>query len=98
MRRTSRITRNTAESLAIQALAYLAEEPERLGIFLAASGVEPDTIRQAAADPAFLAGVLDHVASSEELVLAFAAQADIAPEDVERARAALGGVWERETP
>ena len=54
MAKGARITRKIAESLAIQALGFMAGEPERLGAFLAATGIGPETIRKAAADPAFL--------------------------------------------
>jgi hypothetical protein len=85
------ISRDGAESLAVQALAFLAQEPERLGQFLAASGMGPDMIRKAAADPGFLAGVLDFVAADEPLLLAFAQHARIDPRTVGRAQALLGG-------
>ena len=85
------IGRDGAETLAVQALSFLAEEPERLGQFLAASGMGPEMIRKAAADPGFLAGVLDFVASDEPLLIAFAQHAGIDPRMVERAQALLGG-------
>ena len=88
--------REAAESLAVQALGFLAGEPERLARFLALTGLGPDRIRAAAATPRFLAGVLDHVASEDALVTAFAAEAGIKPEEVEMARRILGpGEWER---
>ena len=90
--------RDAAESLAIQALSFLAGEPERLARFLALTGIGPDRIRAAAASPGFLAGVLDHVASEDALVTAFATEAGIKPEEVEKARRALGaGEWERDS-
>jgi len=72
MAKTARITRKIAESLAIQALGFMASDPERLGAFLAATGIGPEAIRLAAADPSFLAGVLDYVAADEPLLLAVA--------------------------
>ena len=83
--------RDAAESLAIQALSYLAGEPERLGRFLTLTGIGPDRIRAAAASPGFLAGVLDHVASEDAMVTAFAAEAGVEPGEIERARLALAG-------
>jgi hypothetical protein len=90
--------REQAQALAIAALSFLASEPEHLGGFLAATGVGPDDIRQAAHDPDFLSGVLDHFSGNEALLVAFAQHAGIDPGEVERARAALGGVWERDVP
>ena len=88
-----------AEDLAVTALGFIAAEPERLGRFLALSGIGPDSIRAAAREPQFLAGVLDHIVADERLLLAFAAENDIDPEAVMRARDALAGPhWERDTP
>ncbi|SRR6266545_2153885 len=99
MTKTSIRTREAAESIAIQALNFLATEPARLGRFLALSGLEPAEIRAAAAEPGFLAGVLEHLGSDEALLVAFAAEAALAPADVDRARAVLTGRnWEREVP
>jgi hypothetical protein len=89
---------DAAEALAIAALSFLAEEPERLGRFLAATGIGPESIRDAARDPGFLAGVLDHLGGDERLLVAFADHAGIDPMEVDRARAALDGVWERDLP
>jgi len=88
-----------AEGVAVAALGFIAAEPERLGRFLALSGIGPDSIRAAAREPQFLAGVLDHIVADERLLLAFAAENDIDPEAVMRARDALAGPhWERDTP
>jgi hypothetical protein len=99
MAKTARITRKIAENLAIQALGFMAGEPERLGTFLAATGIGPEMIRKAAADPSFLAGVLDHVCGDEALLIAVADHAGITPQDVEHAQAVLSGrPWQREVP
>ena len=87
-----------AESLAIQALSFIAGEPERLGRFLAISGIGPEQIRVAAKEPLFLAGVLDHIVGDEGLLVAFATQIGIDPAAIAKARMALGGDWEREAP
>jgi hypothetical protein len=93
-----RVRREAAEALAVSALAFLASEPEHLGGFLAATGVGPTDIRAAARDPDFLVGVLDHFSSNEPLLVAFATDQGIDPMEIERARAALGAVWERDMP
>ena len=99
MAKGTEFSRESAEKLAISALGFLAEDPERLGQFLSVTGIGPDMIRRAAADPSFLAGVLDHVAADEPLLLAVAEHAGVRPQDVERAQAALRGQrWEREVP
>lgn len=80
-----------AEHVAIQALTFIAADPERLGAFLAASGIGPADLRAAAREPQFLAGVLDHLAADETLLLAFAGEAGIDPATVMKAIVALGG-------
>jgi len=99
MAKAVRITRKIAESLAVQAPGLMAGDPERLGAFLAATGIGPEAIRQAAGDPAFLSGVLDHVVADEPLLLAVAEHAGVAPQDIEHAQAVLSGrPWQREVP
>ena len=98
MKSRSAQTREAAEILAIQALAYLADEPERLGGFLAASGLSGYDLRDAARQPDFLAGVLEHMLGDESLLIAFAQSAGLDPADVARASKALGGHWERDLP
>jgi Protein of unknown function (DUF3572) len=80
-----------AAELAIAALTFIAEEPERLGHFLALSGIGPESLRAAAREPSFLLGVLDHLVSDETLLLAFAERSAIDPTDVTRARDVLAG-------
>jgi hypothetical protein len=80
-----------ATELAIAALGFLGGEEERLARFLALTGLGPKSLRAAAREPGFLIAVLDHVASDEDLLLAFADAQGIDPQDVERARGALAG-------
>jgi hypothetical protein len=97
--RTPPLAREVAEALAIQALSFIAGDGERLGRFLAITGIGPGEIRAAAREPHFLSGVLDHIAGDERLLLAFAADASLDPGDVAKARAILGGPgWERDAP
>lgn len=80
-----------AEHVAIQALGFIAGDPEQLGRFLAATGIGPAELRRAAAEPQFLSGVLDYLAGDEKLLLAFSEHADIDPVTVMFAREALSG-------
>lgn len=89
--RRSTITAEAAESLAIQALAFLAGEPESLGRFLAITGIGPEEIRVAAREPQFLAGVLEYLTGDEPLLVTFATQIGVDPAEVARAGAVLGG-------
>ena len=92
-------TREQAEGLAIQALTFIAGDGQRLGRFLAITGIGPGEIRGAAREPGFLVGVLEYMASDDRLIAAFAAENNLNPSDIDRSRVALtGGRWERETP
>ena len=91
--------REVAEIVAIQALSFVAGEPERLGAFLAESGIGPETLRSAAADPQFLVSVLDFVLRDDQTVKAFAEAAQLHPTNIAAARQALGdSQWERDVP
>ena len=78
-----------AETLAIQALGFLASDPERLGTFLSMTGLGPENLRQAASEPGFLASVLDHIASDETLLLSLAGNLGISPDRIARAHQAM---------
>lgn len=78
-----------AEAVAIQALGFIASDPEQLGRFLAETGIGPETLRDAAAQPGFLAQVLRFIGTSDNMVMAFAANAGLPPEAVARAVEAL---------
>jgi len=93
-----RPAREAAETLAIQALAFIAEEPQSLGRFLDASGIAVEQIRAASREPGFLAGVLEHMLADESLLIAFAQRAGIDPAEIARAAGVLGGRWERDLP
>ncbi len=83
--------------LAVQALAFIAEDPERLAAFLAATGLTAVGIRQAARQADFHAGVLEHMLGDESLLLAFADSAATDPAAIGRARNALGSRQDRDT-
>jgi hypothetical protein len=82
-----------AEQIAVAALAFLAAESERFARFLEITGFAIESIRTAAQEPGFLLGVLDHFASDETLLLAFAAEQKMDPADVLAARNLLAGPY-----
>ncbi len=91
--------REVAEIVAIQALNFVAGDPERLGLFLAETGIGPGTLRKSAADPKFLARVLDFVLRDDATVKAFAKASDLHPTNVAAARQVLDDPqWERDVP
>ncbi|MBB4198560.1 hypothetical protein CCR94_18680 [Rhodoblastus sphagnicola] len=83
-----------AEDMAAEALGFLADDDERLSRFLALCGLDPAHLRQAAAEPGFLPGVMAYLASDEALLLQFAAQTQRRPEEVASACALLAGPQE----
>ena len=99
MRKSTRNPQEVAEIVAIQALSFIAGEPERLGLFLAESGIGPETLRNAAADPRFLASVLDFVMRDDATVKAFANVSQLHPTNIAAAHQALNDPdWERDVP
>ena len=99
MKKSVHNPREVAEIVAIQALSFVAGDPERLGLFLAESGLGPETLRTAAADPQFLGSVLDFVLRDDATVKAFADASKLHPTNIAAARQALADPdWERDVP
>lgn len=88
--------RDEAGLLAVEALAYVAAEPERLQRFLSLTGLSPGNLREISADPGFLSSVLEHLASDEALLVAFCQSGAHDPLSVMQAIRGLGGgaVWD----
>ena len=78
-----------AEAIAVSALAFLAQDIQRLGRFLALTGIGPAELRKEARTPRVLAAVLDHLSHDESLLLAFAATGGIAPQHIAAAQRVL---------
>jgi hypothetical protein len=78
-----------AQSVALSALAFLAEDIQRLGAFLALTGLGPAELKTGAQSPRVLAAVLDHLLRDENLLLVFAASRRIPPERIAPAHALL---------
>jgi hypothetical protein len=91
--------REVAEIVAVQALSFIAGDPERLGLFLAETGIGPDTLRSAASDPKFLGSVLDFVMRDDATVKAFASVSQLHPTNIAAAHQVLSDPkWERDVP
>lgn len=86
---SEKATRDDAEAVAIAALGFVASDPELMSRFLAISGIDPATIRRAAGEPGFLAGVLDFVLAHEPTLLRFAEETGRNPASVLDARRGL---------
>ncbi|MFC4625831.1 DUF3572 domain-containing protein [Daeguia caeni] len=85
------ISREDAESLAIEALVWLAQDRDLLPRFLALTGIEAAQIRQAAQEPGFLAGVLQFFLGHEPTLLRFCTETGKDPALFEKASALLPG-------
>lgn len=82
---------DSGDGLALEVLLWIAADADRFLPFLAASGLSPETLRASARDPAFLAGVLDHVMGDEAVLLACADALNVRPERIAAA-------WRRLSP
>jgi Protein of unknown function (DUF3572) len=80
-----------AQAVALQALAFLAEDPARCARFLALTGLAVGDLRQRVAAREVHCAVLEHLAADESLLLAFSANAGIAPQRIAKALALLRG-------
>jgi hypothetical protein len=80
-----------AEAIALQALAFLAEDDARLARFLALTGLRAEDLRQRVDTRELACAVLEHLAADESLLLAFGANRAIAPERIAKALVALQG-------
>ena len=99
MKKPVKNPREVAEIVAVQALSFIAGDPERLGLFLAETGIGPETLRNAAADLRFLASVLDFVMRDDATVKAFANVSQLHPTNIAAAHQALNDPdWERDVP
>jgi hypothetical protein len=82
---------DAAEALALRALAYVVEEPERAQRFLQLTGLEGSELAGQLDNAAFLGGVLDFVLEDETLLNSVAAHTDLPPEAIRLARRQLPG-------
>jgi Protein of unknown function (DUF3572) len=87
-----RMSEDYAQQIAVQGLLHIASDAEALGKFLAITGLGPETLRAAAAEPQFLCSVLQHLMENESALIAFATNQGLAPEQITQAHAALAGV------
>lgn len=81
--------REEAETIAVKALGFVAADPELLPRFLAITGIEAHSIRRAASEPGFLAGVLQFILAHEPTLLRFAEETGTPPASVGKALRAL---------
>ncbi len=82
---------DSAETTALQVLAWLVGHDELLTAFLGATGASVGDLATGAAEPAFLASVLDFLMMDDAWVIAFCDAHGLAYAAVMQARAGLPG-------
>ena len=95
MQTRATVTLEEAEIIALKALAFLADDEARLGRFLALTGLSGPELRANAGEASTLSAVLEHLAGDESLLLVFAAEASLPPQQVGLALQALTAKVER---
>ena len=80
-----------AETIAIEALGFIAANDKLLPRFLSITGIEAHGIREAAREPGFLAGVLDFILAHEPTLMEFCEASGRDPSSVAVARRKLAG-------
>lgn len=86
---TARLTFDESSIIALKALAFLATSKDRLARFLTLSGASPTALAAEARNPAFLAGVLEHLLADEPMLLEFCANEGLRPDVPGQAAAVL---------
>ncbi len=89
--RGGNVTPEQAEIVAIQSLGWLVTQDDLLSSFLAVSGAAVDDLKERAADPVFLASVLEFLTSDDAWVRSFCDAFGFSYETPLRARYALPG-------
>ncbi|MEZ5925012.1 MAG: DUF3572 family protein [Hyphomicrobiaceae bacterium] len=87
--RSAAVSGEEAEARALRALAFLADESERFGRFLALTGLGPQDLRSGLQSRELQAAVLGHLIADESLLLVFAASEAVPPERVVEAERIL---------
>jgi hypothetical protein len=80
-----------AETVALEALGWIAGNDDLLPVFLGASGASEADLRAGAGDPAFLGAVLEFLCMDDAWVIAFCDARGLAYTDPQAARQALPG-------
>ncbi len=83
--------RDSAETLALRALAWLAGNEELLPLFLGSTGASAEDLRNQAGDPEFLGAVLDFLLMDDAWVVACCDAIGVRYETLAQARGALPG-------
>jgi hypothetical protein len=85
------MTTEHAETIALQALAFLVKDETLLSHFLTNSGLTPQDLKTRFREPELLGGVLDAILADDAILLAFCNTMSLSPETLVMARRMLPG-------
>jgi hypothetical protein len=85
----SRTSLDEAETIALNALGFLADSPNGLELLMHQSGLDLSTIRKRAADREFMVAVLDFLMANEALLVDFCQSTQTEPQTVQMANYVL---------
>jgi hypothetical protein len=85
------MSQETADTVALQALAWLAGNDDLLPVFMGATGASAEDLRARITEPAFLLSVLDFLMMDDAWVIAFCDDLSISYDVPMQVRNALPG-------
>lgn len=85
------LNRDAAETVALEALAFLIGDPKLGPLFLDASGIAPQELAARAGDPSVMVSVLNFLMQDDAWLYAFAQATGRQPTDPQRALWGLPG-------
>ncbi|MBY0501251.1 MAG: DUF3572 domain-containing protein [Alphaproteobacteria bacterium] len=83
-----------AETIALQALSFLAKDETLLDHFLTLSGLTLQELKRRLREPDLLGGVLDAILADDTVLLSFCNATSLSPDTLVKARRALPGGYE----
>ncbi|MEL6373736.1 MAG: DUF3572 family protein [Pseudomonadota bacterium] len=91
MKSATDMNEDQAREIGLAALVFVTASPDRLETFMAQAGIDATTLMQSAAAPATQTACLNHLAASDETLLAFVAEQGLTPDHVKMALHLLQG-------
>jgi len=85
------MTKDNAETFALNALAWIMGQDDMAGVFLGSTGASIDDLKNNAANPEFLGAVLDFVLMDDAWVIKLSQDMGTPADHVMQARAVLPG-------
>lgn len=86
-----KLSQDEAERIALGALGWIVGQDDLVGVFMGASGVSVDDLRERAQDPVFLTSVLEFLTMDDQWVIGFCDAHTLEYETPMRALTCLAG-------